>query len=167
MVDGQPPYTHRSDMWATGVLILEMYAGGLAALPAGQGENAGDLLETLVETSSRRVFCQADGGVRQEGCCTTSNRGGGGHKGINVGADAGGRLRAGGEVGGVVDVGGRRRRNTLRVDMPEEVVILLREMFEREAEDRPVSMEVNDLILFLISTRLCCSKRRIDNEKNE
>ena len=142
MADGQPHYTHRSDRWAAGVIILEMYAGGLAALPAGRGENAGDLLETLVE-KSRSDLCQADG-VQREGCCATSK--GGDHEDVNVSTETGGRLRAGGKASGN-DVGRRRRGEKLRVDMPEEVLNVLRDVFKREAEDRPVSMEVNDLVL--------------------
>lgn len=142
MIEGQPPFTHRSDMWAAGVLILEMYAGGLAALPAGQGENAGDLLETLVEGSRGSDFCRADD-VRQAGCCcTTSN--GDDPKEVNVGTERGARLKTAGGAGGNHVGKTRRKREKLRVDMPDEVLKLLREMFKREAGDRPVSMEVNE-----------------------
>lgn len=141
MSEGQPPYTHRSDMWAAGVLILEMYAGGLAALPAGRGENAGDLLEALVGNGRGNDFGEADG-VRQEGCCTTRNDDG--HKDVNVGTERGPRMVSAARAGGN-DVGMmRREREKLRVGMPEEVLKLLREMFKREAGDRPVSMEVNE-----------------------
>lgn len=130
-------------MWAAGVVILEMYAGGLATLPEGRGEKAGDFLETLVENSRKSDFCRGDG-ARQEDCCATSN--GGDHRDANVGTEVGGQLAgASGEAGGN-DVGrGRKKRGKLRVGMPEEVLEILREMFKREAGDRPESMEVNHL----------------------
>ncbi|CAM9827511.1 unnamed protein product [Ectocarpus fasciculatus] len=52
MVDAwHSQFSHRSDMWAAGVVVLEMYAGGLANLPAGQGDNALELLETLARNT--------------------------------------------------------------------------------------------------------------------
>lgn len=133
-------------MWAAGVIILEMYAGGLAALPAGRGEKAGDFLEILVESSRKSDFCQGDG-ARQKDCSATSN--GGGHRDATVGAEVevGGRVLGASGAAGGNDVGrGRNRRGKLRVGMPEEVLEILREMFKREAGDRPVSMEVNHLV---------------------
>lgn len=137
-VDAHPPYTHRSDMWAAGVVILEMYAGGLAALRGGRGEHARDLLETLVAKS--RDFPRVDEVWQGEG--TTSNC----CADVHVKAKTGDRLPAGGVGAGGTDVS-ERIRNKLRVDMPEEVLELLREMFRREPRDRPVSMEVRRISL--------------------
>ncbi len=119
-------------MWAAGVVILEMYAGSLAALPSGWGENALDLLEALA--------CNTPG---------LSSSGAGEDSGDGASATGeGAERRQSGVVGGVErnksagDGGSRGGRGTFRVDMPEEVVAILREIFRRETEDRPESMEV-------------------------
>ncbi|CAM9234091.1 unnamed protein product [Ectocarpus sp. 12 AP-2014] len=97
--------SHRSDMWAAGVVVLEMYAGGLGNLPAGQGDNALELLETLVRNTIGH---------------------GGGQKNC-VSADGEDNTKKG--------------RDTFLVDMPEGVLAVLREVFQRTAGNRPFSME--------------------------
>lgn len=97
-------FSHRSDMWAAGVVVLEMYAGGLGNLPAGQGDTALELLETLVRNA--------------------------------VGHDGGHRNSASAEGED------KKRRDTFLVDMPEGVLAVLREVFQRTAGNRPFSMEV-------------------------
>ncbi|CAM9504523.1 unnamed protein product, partial [Scytosiphon promiscuus] len=110
------PFTHRSDMWAAGVVILEMYAGGLANLPAGRGDNALDLLETLVGNT---VNGPENGGDEvQEG------------------------LESMPQLDGRDENKSDRQRKFLRVDMPEGVLAILRDIFQREAGDRPSSLEV-------------------------
>ncbi|CAM9502681.1 unnamed protein product [Ectocarpus sp. 4 AP-2014] len=106
MVDAwRSQFSHRSDMWAAGVVVLEMYAGGLGNLPAGQGDNALELLETLVRNTVGH-----DGGHRN---C----------------ASAGGEDKV------------KEGRDTFLVDMPEGVLAVLREVFQRTAGNRPFSME--------------------------
>ncbi|CAM9788241.1 unnamed protein product, partial [Ectocarpus sp. 13 AM-2016] len=106
MVDAwSSQFSHRSDMWAAGVVVLEMYAGGLGNLPAGQGDNALELLETLVRNT-----------VGHDG----------GHKNC---ASADGEDKT------------KKGRDTFLVDMPEGVLAVLREVFQRTAGNRPFSME--------------------------
>lgn len=128
-------------MWAAGVVVLEMYAGGLAGLTAGRGENAFDLLETLVRNTAGITTPIADsGGVAgeqtKEGVPSASGKEGrpsqpGAPDGAGKGATGGNR--------------GKINRDTLRADMPEGVVAVLREIFQWEAGDRPVSVEVRYL----------------------
>lgn len=96
-------------MWSAGVVVLEMYAGGLGNLPAGQGDNALELLETLARNTVGH-----DGGHRN---C--------------VSADGEDKTKEG--------------RDTFLVDMPEGVLAVLRDVFQRTAGNRPFSMEVRCL----------------------
>lgn len=135
-------------MWAAGVVILEMYAGGLTTLVAGRGENARDLLEALVHNSRTGTSTFHHGGARrkcsaQQNCDTTRIC-----KGDNATVDAGEpptRVRVD-ERGGTVD-SEKWKPGTFRVDMPEDILALMREIFKWKAEERPVSMEVNDCIV--------------------
>lgn len=121
-------------MWAAGVVILEMYAGGLAGLKAAGGDNALELLETCARNTS--VTPTSTENTRQTG------------KGSGGGESATGRGREQtGAEGGVgrgspQGNGGPKKRNIFRVDMPEGVLAVLREIFQQEAGDRPESMEV-------------------------
>lgn len=133
-------FTHRSDMWAAGVVVLELYAGGLSALTAGRGENASDLLETLVSnTASVMTEASAENGgvpgkqTKDKGVPSAFAKDG---KSAESGAaDGAGKRPTKGK-------GCTKNRNTFRVDMPAGVLAILREIFQWEAGDRPVSVEV-------------------------
>lgn len=133
------PFTHRSDMWAAGVVILEMYAGGLAALPEGRGDNALDLLETLLDNTSEATVEMEVGGADE-------NRA---NMRTSMGRDTD-TSRAAYNSGGAPQARATRatareravQRKVLRVEMPGGVLAVLRDIFQWEAGDRPSSMEV-------------------------
>lgn len=133
--------THRSDMWAAGVVILEMYVGGLAALRAGRGENAHTLLETLIQNSDRNsdnqqgIWIEDDRGsaALMPECCGTTNDTPGG--GVEVGRNTGEHDSRG-------DGKARQKGECFRVAMPGDVRELLREIFKRDERERPMSVQV-------------------------
>lgn len=134
-------------MWAAGVVILEMYAGGLAGLKAAGGDNALDLLETCArQTANVTTPVEESGGV----LTTSSRENTRQHEGGDEdGAGAAGRdvgqpqaMREAGSSCSFRGNGGTTKRVTFRVDMPEGVIAVLRDIFQQEAGDRPESMEV-------------------------
>lgn len=127
-------------MWAAGVVVLELYAGGLSALPAGRGENASDLLETLVSNTAgvTTKTSAENGGVagkqtKEKGVPSASAKDG---KSTKPGDPDGAGERA------TKGKSCTKNRDTFRVDMPTGVLAVLREIFQWEAGDRPVSVEV-------------------------
>lgn len=134
----QTPFTHQSDMWAAGVVILEMYAGGLAGLKAVRGDNALELLETCARHSA-----DATTPVEESGRVLTPQR-----RDHEQRDGDGGQPRAAGGVGNVSlrRSSGTEKRCTFRVDMPEGVIAVLRDIFQREAGDRPESMTVRGVL---------------------
>lgn len=137
------PFTHRSDMWAAGVVILELYAGGLSALKAGRGENASDALETLVSNTA---------GVTTKTIAENASIAGKRPKEGDVPCASGedGKSPQSEAAGGVgkcatQSKGCTKNRDKFRVEMPEGVLAVLREIFRWEAGDRPVSVEVRYL----------------------
>lgn len=131
--------THQSDMWAGGVVILELYAGTLAALRAGKGEHACELLETLLK--ERNPTPAMDEGLEHESIVWHE----GGKDVVRVADENGQRPRS--SAGGESDTGTRSRRNMLRVEMPEEVSEILRNIFKEQPERRPPSMEVKTVLI--------------------
>lgn len=132
------PFTHRSDMWAAGVVILEMYAGGLTALTAGRGDNALHLLETCARHTADVTTPEVEN--------TRQHEGGGGDGASATGQD-GRQLRAAGGAGSGPsrENVGTEKRTTFRVGMPEGVCAVLRDIFQPDAGDRPESMEVGGM----------------------
>lgn len=139
-------------MWAAGVVILELYAGGLEALESGCGENAAALLESLSQKArgsyggaeagdQYRAGCGDgvgvgdDGGVRNSSMYSSGDCGVGEERVLAGGADqdAGERGRT---VGG--------KKNMCHIDVPEDVRAVLRDMLSEEPHARPSSMEVSD-----------------------
>lgn len=123
-------------MWAAGVVMLEMYAGSLAALPSGWGENALDLLEALVRNTPG-LSSSGGGEDSGDGASSTGKDAEGRQPGVAAEVEREKSPGDGGLSGG---------RGAFRADMPEEVVAILREIFRREAEDRPESMEVSEVV---------------------
>lgn len=133
-------------MWAAGVVILEMYAGGLAGLKEARGDNALDLLETCarhaedvrnpVEGNGRVLTPKSRENTRQ-------HEGAAGDAAIATRQDGGQpRAKCAAGSGSLRGNGGTKKRITFRVDMPEGVLAVLRDIFQQEAGDRPESMEV-------------------------
>lgn len=121
-------------MWAAGVVVLEMYAGGLTGLPLGWGENALDLLETLARNTT--------------GLSNSGEGSGGNASSIGKDPEQPQSRVAGGLERSAQGSGSPKGRGAFRVDMPEAVVSILRDIFQKKAEDRPESMEV----------RCCCGE---------
>lgn len=133
-------------MWAAGVVILEMYAGGLAGLKEARGDYALDLLETCARhTTDVPTPGEDSGGVltpkssentRQHEGGGRGDAGAAGQDGEQSGAKGG--MGSGSSRGN----GGAKRRITFRVAMPGGVLAVLQDIFQQEAGDRPESMEV-------------------------
>lgn len=141
MVDGpRIPFTHRSDMWSAGVVVLELYAGGLSALRAGRGENVSDALEAFVrDAAGVTTKPNAENGglaekkVERDGVSNVSVKDG---KSPQPGAaDKMEKCATRGKSC-------TKKQDKFRVDMPEGVLEVLREIFQWEAGDRPASLEV-------------------------
>lgn len=132
-------------MWAAGVVILEMYAGSLAALGGGRGQNAHILLEFLVRNTNT-VTAAADikgaaaghdddaiyDGRHTRNCGLYDDIGASGEKGKRFSTGAGESTVSGTST----------RRDRFRVDMPEDVLSMLREIFKQSVEERPTTMKV-------------------------
>lgn len=139
-------------MWAAGVVILELYAGGLAALESGLGENAAVLLERISQKAKSSHGSVEAGDQAGAGC-----GGGGGGNGSGTGGGVGNGSGSGSAGGGRVidaedanqDVGERGRtmggkKNMCHIDVPEDVLAVLKDMLTEEPHARPGSMEVGD-----------------------
>lgn len=137
------PFTHRSDMWAAGVVILELYAGGLEALESGCGENATALLESI-SRKAKGSYGGAEAGDQYRAGCGNDRGVGNGSGDCSVGEggvpDAGDADEDVGERGRTM--GGEK--NTCHVDVPDDVLAVLRDMLTKEPRARPSSMEVGD-----------------------
>eukprot|EP00903_Cladosiphon_okamuranus_P013903 g12931.t1 len=156
------PFTHRSDMWAAGVVILEMYAGGLTGLKEARGDNALDFLETCARHTTDMTTAEYSRGVlkpNQSEKMLQHERGGGGSASA-TGQNGGQSVAIVGE--GSVSPRGNgctKRRIAFRVDMPRGVLAVLRDIFQQEAGDRPESMEV--LAARLSQTLACMLEKKL------
>lgn len=133
-------------MWAAGVVILEMYAGGLTALTVGRGDNALDLLETCARHTAdvTAPVAESRSVMTPKRRPNTHQHEGGAGDGASATGRGLGRPRVAGGVGSGSPRGngGTKKRYTFRVDMPDGVLAVLRDIFQREPGDRPESMEV-------------------------
>lgn len=138
-------------MWAAGVVILELYTGGLAGLKEARGDNALDLLETCarhaddvispveengrVLTSRNTDIIRQHEGAGRDGACATRQDGRQPRAKGTAGSDSSRRD------------GSTNKQVSFRVHMPEGVLAVLRDIFRQKAGDRPESMEVRKTYL--------------------
>lgn len=132
-------------MWAAGVIILEQYAGSLKTLKAGHGDNAPALLETLSQKNKTRS------GDSSRSVQSSSPIDSGTGKSLHFReSDGGGTTVYEGDMVGTVGreeeltVDGKRK--SCPIDMPNDVLSVLRELLTTEPRARPASMEVTEEI---------------------